>query len=423
MKMNSTIVLLFSGALLALLGSCGGGSSSGSGGGGGSTVTTPNTYATTSTRGDYAEWTLDGSTLNATWQSISDIGEVDYTFTITANCSAANSFNLRNCTISTSSCADGVSACPADPTGDLELMDAPGVALFVNTDPGMVTEQLHIGFAKNNDGCGVDMAGDYSFIRTGLGLSDIFGMYRSDANAINITHADFGFDSADDNVTSQTVGYRTGTPVEMFDDDGCVNGVRTRGNGGSALRIMVTNSGLFILDLPSGQGGLVSFKTSTAASLSDFAGKTFTGISFPDNSAPEALRAVFGAAASRIPVDVSFTGSGSQSLRLMDIGTADSATLPTYPDFGVAPGTYGGSVLAATYPTPANIPGLFKFDQLGDSGRVIVAAMKSGGKIIGVGMVYNWRTTFDIDPSAGDGVTTFGADGLYNTGNFIIFEE
>ncbi|MFT5218249.1 MAG: hypothetical protein ACI822_000509 [Gammaproteobacteria bacterium] len=139
--------------------------------------------------------------------------------------------------------------------------------------------------------------------------------------------------------------------------------------------------------------------------MADFSGKSFTGISFPDNGSPEALRAVFGAVAGGISgVDVSFTSSAPQSLRLMAIGTGDSATAPTYPDFGLVPGTYGASVLAGSY----TIPGLFKFDQLGDSGRVIVAAMKSEGKIIGVGMVYNYRDVTDVDPSAGNGVTTFG---------------
>ena len=407
--------------MLVLLGSCGGG-----GGSGGTTFTSGsgNTYATTSTRGDYAEWTLSGSTLNATWQVIDGIGQTDYTFSITASCDPADSFNLRNCTISTSSCTDGVSACPADPTGELEIMDAPGVALFVNTDPGMISSQLHVGFAKNNNACTEDISGDYTYIRNGLGVNENFGMYRISAlNELNILHSDFGFD-APDAVTTPNIIYRTGIESEFFTDQGCSNGVRSRGAGGSSLRLMATSSGLFVLDLPAGQGGLLSYKTSSAASLVDFAGKSFTGITFPDNGAPEAIRAVFSASVTTvIGLNVTFPVSPPNSHRLMRIGTADTQLAPLYPDFMTAPTVatdYGASLLAATYPTPADFPGLFKIDQLDDSGRIVIAAMKSGGKVIGVGMVYNYRDGGDTNPSTG---APFNPAGLYNTGNFIIFEE
>ncbi len=418
MKMNSVIVFLFGGALLVLLGSCGGG-----GGGSALSGSSNSTYATTSTRGDYAEWTLSGSTLNATWQVINNTGQTDYTFSITANCAAADAFNLRTCTISTSSCTAGLLACPTDPTGTLQIMEAPGVALFVNTDPMGVSEQLHVGFVKNNNACADDISGDYTFIRTGLGVNENFGMYRISAlDELNILHSDFGFD-APDSVTTPSIIYRTGTESESFTDDGCVNGVRSRTISGNSLRLMVTSSGLFVMDLPAGQGGLLSFKTSNAASLVDFAGRSFTGISFPDNAPPEALRAVFGAPTSnRIDFNVTFPGSAPQSLDIMGLAATATTSGPGYPDFGVAPGTYGTFTLAIDYPTLEDIPGLFKFDgfDVSDSGRVIMAAMKSGGKVIGVGMVYNYRDSGDTNPSTG---APFNPAGLYNTGNFIIFEE
>lgn len=107
----------------------------------------------------------------------------------------------------------------------------------------------------------------------------------------------------------------------------------------------------------------------------------------------------------------------------MDLGTADTETAPAYPSFAAAPTGYGSSVLSASYATLDDIPGLFNFDGLSDEGRVVMAAMKFNDKVIGGGMVYNYRETTDIDPSAGDGVTTFASNGLYNTGNFILFER
>ena len=63
---------------------------------------------------------------------------------------------------------------------------------------------------------------------------------------------------------------------------------------------------------------------------------------------------------------------------------------------------------------------MFKIDDPVDEGRVIIAAMKFGGKVVGIGMVYNYRTTGETNPSTG---AAFAAAGLYNTGNFILFER
>lgn len=134
-------------------------------------------------------------------------------------------------------------------------MKAPGVALFVQTGSGPAASgQLHIGFAKDSGVCGEDVSGDYTMMQIGLGLTESFGVYRSDANFLNIAHADFGFDTPDMNTTTQTVAYRTGTPTTLFNNDGCTDGVRTRSAGGTTVRSMMTASGLFVLDLPAGQG-------------------------------------------------------------------------------------------------------------------------------------------------------------------------
>jgi hypothetical protein len=195
----------------------------------------------------------------------------------------------------------------------------------------------------------------------------------------------------------------------------CVGSIANR-----PFKIKDLTPDVFVLDLPAGQGGLLSFKTTTAASLADFAGKTFNGISFPDIGTPQPILAVFGAVAGS-QVDFTATSPGGvESLSIKDLATADTLTSPSYPDFTVAPGVYGGSVLAGSYANPDAIPGLFKLDGSSDDGRVVMGAMKIGSKVIGVGMVYNERTTGDVNPSTG---VNFVADGLYNTGNFIVFER
>jgi len=378
------------------------------------------TYSTTSSKGDYSEWTIVGSSLTATWNVVADNGDIEYSYDVTATCGDPDVNGVRSCSIDTGSCTDGVASCTDTPSGDFSMMDVPGVALFVHTDGEFDDEQLHVGFAKNDDACTDDVSGDYTFMRTGLGLNENFGMYRSDANFVDILHSDFGFDSVSATATPDII-YRTGSENSVLADQGCVDGVRTRSiGGGESIRSMMTNSGLFVLDFPAGQGGIVSFKTSNAASLGDFANKSFGGISFPDNSGPEPISVTSGALTGG-EVTVSSTMAGSvESLSIMQLDTADSMTNPAYPDFTAVPATYDATVLSATYATPNDIPGLFKLDNLSDGGRVIMAAMKFNDKVIGIGMVYNYRDTTDTNPATGN---PFDSDNLYNTGNFILFEK
>lgn len=378
------------------------------------------TYTTTSARGDYSEWTLTGSLLEATWQVVREDGAIDYTYDFSATCGDPDSRGIRNCTVSASSCVAGVSTCPAPISGTFSMMDVGGVALFVEI-VSSVTPELHVGFVKDNSACSQDVTGDYTFIRTGLGLDESFGVYRSDSNFIQIKQSDFGFDTPDANATTQTVAYRTITESETLTDEGCTDGVRLRSKaGGSIMRSMMTSRGLFVLDFPAGEGGQISFKIANAATLGDFAGKSFGGISFPDNSAAEFVNAVFGSFGGTY-IDTEITvGSETGNLKFMPLATPSTDTNPAYPDFTISPPGYGASVLSDTYPNPSAIPGLFKLGGLYDDGRVIIAAVKYNSKVIGVGMVYNYRTTSDTNPASG---VNFGANGLYNTGNFIIFER
>ncbi len=421
------ILLIGMGSLLSLAG-CGGGSS------GGTTPTTSpvsTTYSTTSNKGDYAEWTLTGTVLDAAWKVENATGGIDYTNHIVASCSTEAANGTRTCTINApaSSCTDGVSTCPNSPTGSFDLMEAPGVALFVHTS---APDELHVGFVKNSKACTDDVSGDYTFIRIGLGLDQAFGLYRSDTNFLNVLHSDFGFDTSAKTVTP-TVKYRTSSESESFGNGGCVNGVRTRTSGNDTYRSMMTKSGLFILDMPAGQGGLFSFKTTQAASLADFANRRFKGINFRDNGSPELISATSGAiTGSEVPLAAIVPAAApgttqTLNLKVQTLATPATISLPGYPDFSVAPVGYTASALASTYATPDAIPGLFKLDgQLyddngkPDAGRIILAAMKFNSKLIIVGMNYNYRTTADPDPATGN---NFVADNLYNTGNFILFEK
>ncbi len=437
---NSILMWVFIALISVLLVSCGGSSSPDNPG-----VDTSTTYSTTSNKGDYSEWTLSGSNLTAAWNVENDTGGVDYIYNIVATCSAEAADGTRSCSIDTtvSSCTDGLQICPDSPTGTFDLMDVPGVALFVHTsDTSYGSDQLHVGFAKNSNACTDDVTGDYTFIRTGLGLDQNIGMFRSDTNFISVAHSDFGFDDGGTATATPRVMYRSGSDRVTFNDAGCSNGVRTRtdtsGTSVDTFRAMITQSGLFLLDLPAGQGGLVAFKTDKAATVANFANKSFKGISFPDNAGPELISATSGAM-STSPDRVTLSATVGASTTTMNLSvralsavtTADSLTSPAYPDFtGIpvkdsrAPGPFSTNPLAMdspTYPTVASIPGTFKFEAgLTDTGRVIAVAMIFNNKLIVVGMVYNHRSTFDTNPATG---LNFNQDNLYNTGNFILFEK
>lgn len=407
-------------SLFALsLGACGGGS------GGGSSSATTYTYATTSTKGDYAEWTINGNQLTAKWEVIQTDGSVGYTLNFNSTCGAADGYGVHNCTVdvASSTCTDGTATCPGAFTGSFDMVESPGVALFVHTGTSGSNSQLNIGFAKDSSGCSVDVSGDYTAIHTGLGDSNTFTIFRADSNLLNVIHEGFGFETPDQNKTSQTVVYTTAIDSETLGDGGCSAGVRTRvlGSGGNA-RAMITASGLWVLDEPSGQGGMVAFRTDKAASLVDFANKQFNGISFPDNSDPQAISATSGSLTNgKVALAAKISDGTTLSASVETLASAATIANPTYPDFTVAPSGYSSTTLATNYPTPAVIPGLFKLDELSiNDGRVILSAMNYNGKLIVVGMVYNYRYHLDTNPATGN---LFDHDGLYNTGNFILFEK
>ncbi len=429
--MNIQRIVLLSSFIFAasILSGCGGGSSSPA------TSATPAaasiTYSTTSNKGDYGEWTLSDNALKAKWEVINNSGGINYTYTIAATCSGANANSIRQCTIGTAgtSCANGLVTCPTtSPTGTFEMMEVPGVALLVHTTTG--GDALQVGFAKDANACNEDVSGDYTFIRTGVGLQDAFGMYRSDKNLLSVVHSDFGFGTPAQkwtDYTSQFVTYLTNGAGALLGDKGCTNGVRTRTiDKTDTLRAMVTASGVFVLDLPAGQGGLLSFNIKKAASLADFAGKSFSGINFPDNGSAEVFHMKF---ASIVNNKINFSISlklpqvidPKVGLNIMSLSTPAALTTPAYANFSTIPTGYTSSPLQATYPAPKDIPGLFKLGEFLDKGRVILAAMKFNGKVIAIGMTNNYRDVNDgTNPSTGN---PFTGPGVYNSGNFILFEQ
>lgn len=389
------------------------------------------TYGSTSTKGDYATWTISGDSMSIEWQVPSATGAINYTYSISATCGSENAtYHYKTCTVSSASCTAGALACSGTPTAGttFDMMAVPGVAIFVHTGSGTANEQLHVGVVADANACSSDISGTYVFIRTALGEEDLFGMYSSDSNFTTVNHADFRM-SAGSSTATPTIVYNagggTGTGLESLTGSSCSNGLRTRTLSGSQIRSMMTASGLFILDLPSGSGGLVSFKTSNAASISDFASKSFSGISFPDNSTPQAIAATSGALSSGAVSLTANVGGSTINLSLKPFSDATSAaTNPAYPSFTAAPTNYTNNTgIRPNYATPSVFPGMFRIDNAdnfaSDTGRVLLAGMKYNNKVIAFGVVYNWRTTGMTKP---DG-SNFGSNNLYNTGNFLLFER
>jgi len=377
------------------------------------------TYATTSTKGDYTEWSINADGMvHAVWKVINNRGETDYTHTFDATCSSATATGLQRCNFTTVSCRAGVLACPTLPSGSFSMMNIPDVAIFIETDEGG-ERQLHVGFVKDENACSEDVSGDYLTMHLGLGKRDIFGLYRSDANFINIIHADFGFETSDAN-GHQTFSYNTGVASTALVDKGCVDGVREREIAGGLIRSMMTKSGLFVLDLPSGQGGMLSFKIQNSATLEDIANKNFGGYSFPDNGEAEAFSLTSSAVIdNRVNLNMQI-GVERESLRLMSLDTSDSMTSPAYPSFSTMPTAYATNRLSSSYSTSSSLLGLYKLDGLTDEGRVILSALKHNGKVVLLGSVYNYRTVTDINPATD---TPFHENALYATGSFIAFEQ
>ena len=398
-------------------------------------------YSSTTNKGDYAEWTFSGSQLTAKWQMIDSSGSIKAKINLTADCGTYHSdFNYYTCAVAnTSTCEDVLpSSCGGwTPPASIEMMEVPGVAMIVH-DNSQSGDQLHIGMLKDANACNTNVSGDYVFTNTGLGRKELFGVYRSDANFESITHSDFGMNAASDTatpavkyMTSDTNGVLTFDAFANATTKDCESGVRSRSittpNGTLSIRSMITQAGVFILDLPAGMGGMVAIKKEMAATIGDFAGKEFAGLTFPDQGESIPIKLTAGALAGGV-VPVSGEMAGGQVLSGLSIDPLSAtsvATAPAFPDFAATPTdgdeSYANNNLHTPYPNLKSIDGLFKLDGTqGDTARIMVVAGKFNGKVVAFGAVYNWRRTSDTNPSTG---SHFDEDHLYNTGNFILFER
>ena len=116
-------------------------------------------------------------------------------------------------------------------------------------------------------------------------------------------------------------------------------------------------------------------------------------------------------------------GVSQTGMEIRPLTNATTAlTNPAYANFAAAPAGYnaGANILAATYATPSIFPGIFRMDNsMADSGRLLISFIKFNTKVIGFGVVYNYRTNGQTKPNG----TTYTSNNVYNTGSFILFEK
>ena len=318
------------------------------------------TYGSTSSTGDFAQWTVDGSTITAVWQVTESVsGAIKRTLNISATCGAADAtYGYKTCTIDSGSCTAGTGSCSGEtpPAGaQFHMLEVPGTAIFVHAGSGGAagsggdTDQLHVGFTLDTT-CS-DVAGDYTFMKVGKAQRDLFGVFRLNSDFSSITHATIGANTATCNGSTNT-GSCTATPTWAMSETGselnamavtpsCSSGVRTLNlGGGKTARTIRSTGGTFIFDLPSGEGGVIGMPVAKAATAADFANKTFNGIAFPDNDGPKLMAVTTGAVSGGAEgiTNISFMNSGvpgggmtNPSIAPLSVTPSTTASSPGYP--------------------------------------------------------------------------------------------
>jgi hypothetical protein len=400
------------------------------------------TYGSTSSTGDFAQWTVDGSSVSAIWQvTESATGAIKRTLNITATCGAADAtYGYKTCTIDSGSCTAGTGSCSGEtPSAGsvFKMLEVPGTAIFVHAGSGGAagsggdTDQLHVGFTLDTN-CS-DVTGDYTFMKVGKAQRDLFGVFRLNSDFSSITHATISANTSSCNGSTNS-GNCTATPDWAMSETGsglsamsvtpsCAGGVRTLNlGGGKTARTIRSTGGTFIFDLPAGEGGIVGMPVANAATAADFANKSFNGIAFPDNGGPQLMAVSTGALTSGAAAlsSISFMGGMSPGISSGTIAplTVTPAATAANPGYPTNAGTVGvmnaGSALTSTYATVGAIPGVFKIDgTFSDKGRVVMVAGKVNGKVLAFGSVYNWRNN----------QYGFTGTAYANSGAFILFEK
>ena len=394
-------------------------------------------YTTSSTKGDFADWTFNGTDLRGDWQSLDANGVINFSLSVQAACPNYNAtYNYYTCTVNSASstCAEGPGAdnCSSLSTLSLKVLESPGSSISVQAAGFTNNQQLFTGFAKNVVGCGVSIAGDYVFISGGLGQTKIFGLQRVDADFLSVNVAEFGLKAAGPS-NSVTVQYlsenASGSGAATFSDSGCLSGVRTRTAGGVAARVLTTTSGLMVSDRTSPQAGAIAVRTDAVATLTLLQNRTLTGFMYADNGTMNYIKIVTGSASGTViaitAADINGTPLSGIDIRALS-STTTATTAPAYPNFTAAPDaspnsayTYSGNSLVSTYINPGSFTGSYRIDGFTTNDRIIFTAAVDRDKMMIYGVGYSWKLTSDTPPPG----VTYPVDGYYSSSSLYLFEK
>jgi len=372
-------------------------------------------YRTTSNVGDLSTWTLEGNMLSVEWKDIAPVtGAIEKTYIASAVCASQNDeYGYRNCLVDgDAQCVSGTQQCGDDDgpqDGDtLTIFEVPGTALLVNSGHD---GQLHAGFAAQ--GCSEVATQDYSYINIGLGQRDVVGLFRTDGDFSTVHHMDFGFSDAPDNELS----YNTNDPgglVAGLSASPCDGGVRelTIAETNDKLRLVITAAGHLVLDKPEGQGGMLAISKANAAVISDFASKSWHGISFPDEGEPEYISVTTGPLADGRVQLTSIVLSESGDITPMNSYINSGAVAPSLNGGMMEPNEpyFTNQIVSGGHYTngPSELPGVFELDPVSGDETAI----------LGIGATVNGKTMLF-------GAVVNGHEENENVvkGNFILFEK
>ncbi len=400
------------------------------------------TYSVSSSKGDYSEWSFDGTTLSGTWLSLDNTGVINYTNTISSLCSTYDSnYNYYTCTLNTSlsSCTEGPGSDNCQSLSGLvtKVLEAPSQSISVELSGLSNNQQLMTGFVKDATSCFNSINADYAFIRTGLGRKKTFGVYRSDNNFLSTSANEFGLKSVSSSATV-TVQYLTeyantasssSTGTIVYADGGCTNSLRQRTFSGVNSRVMATTSGLLVNDQGSLQAGSLGVKTTAVANVNALQNRTLSGFLFGDDGTLKLVKVVTGSASGGIVTITSgdINGGALTGIDIRQINNIVSVSSgPSYPNFTAAPDNsplsnfnFTANNLSSSYTSVGNIPGLYRLDGFLNQDRILFLATEANSKIMIYGVGYAWRTTANTPPPG----ATFPTDGYYSTYNLVLFEK
>lgn len=395
----------------------------------------PYTYTTSSTKGDFAEWTFDGAGLRGTWQSLDSNGQINFTNNIQASCPTyTDAYNYYTCTVNTSAstCTEGPGAsnCASLSALNIKLIESPGSSISVLAANGS-TSQLFTGFNQDT-ACGNNLTGDYVFIRSGLGQSKLYGLQRSDNGFVSTIIAEFGLKASGPSA-AVTVQYlsdnASASGAEVYNDGGCVNGLRTRTLSGVTGRILTTPGGLMVNDKTSLQAGAVAVRTTAVASPTALQNRTLSGFMFTDTGLIKFVKITTGSASGNIVAITSadFNGTGVSGLDIRTLSeTATTTSGPAYPNFTTAPDpspgssfTYSSNSLVSNYVNPGSFTGTYRIDGFLTSDRIIFTATVDRNKLMLYGVGYAWKLTTDTPPPG----ASYPTNGYYSSYSLVLFEK